>query len=444
LAVVTAAIVARIAFGLRAPAFVTNDSHSYLLPGWELIHGLGFDPIYKRPPLYPAFVGAAMALAGEEPRALAMLQHALGVVTTGLAYWIALTLGGRVAATVAGLLTGLSGALLITERYVMSETLFGFLLTGSLALWLALARRPTARFAVVCGVALGLATLCRPIGQLVLAMLAVGLIWIVGPRQALRPVLAMVVAFAIVVVPWMARNWAVHGAFTIAGGLGEGLAVRTIRYDQQFEFRDPPGGNADRQLTRARRIYRDEAKDDSAFELAKKLREGLGVSEARADDLMRHIALEGIAARPFYFVQTSADMWLKTLVGRPIRLRQDWVPWRNIAWDERVAHLLPLATPAEDREFREAELIVSVVDPARLAPILLPLAALGMLAAAKAGRRPVVVIGALVLVLLAFGAAVIGIEWRYRYPLDPAIHVLAGCGAAVLIDRMRRVRRPIA
>jgi hypothetical protein len=231
----------------------------------------------------------------------------------------------------------------------------------------------------------------------------------------------------------MARNWAVQGAFAIAGGLGEGLAVRTIRYDQQFDFREPPGGDGDRLLARARRIYREEAADGSAFELARRLREELGVSEVRADVLMRRIALDAIWSRPGYFLQGTAEMAARTFVGRPVRLRQDWTPWRNIAWEPRVAHLLPAPTPAEERAFPTAEALATLYDPARPPyPFVLSiLFGVGALSGLAASRRPALLLAALVLGLVLAGAALIGIEWRYRYPLDPLINVLAAGGLAV-------------
>ena len=58
-------------------------------------------------------------------------------------------------------------------------------------------------------------------------------------RRAIGAGLAVVAAFGLIVSPWMARNALVQGSFTLAGGLGEGLAVRTIRLDQEFDFRAP-------------------------------------------------------------------------------------------------------------------------------------------------------------------------------------------------------------
>jgi hypothetical protein len=256
-----------------------------------------------------------------------------------------------------------------------------------------------------------------------------------APRQALLPAAILLGCFAVTVLPWMARNLAVQGTFAIAGGSGEGLAVRTIRYEQQFDFREPPGGDGDRVLSRARRIYRDEAEEGSAFELAGRLRDELRVSEVEADSLMRRIALDAIGRRPLYYLQGTAEMFVSTFVGRPIRLRQDWEPWRNIAWEERVEHLLPEPTPAEDRSFPVAEVLVSLYDPARLAAPIAVLFAIGALAGLTPARRPALLLAVLVLGLLLAGAALIGIEWRYRYPLDPLINVLVAGGMVASVQR---------
>jgi hypothetical protein len=424
----------RLAFAFRAPPFITNDSLSYLLPGFDLARGLGFEPILKRPPLYPAFVGGVIALFGEELRALTLVQHLLGVATTILAYAAGHLLFGRAAGLVGGLLTALSAPLLVTEQYLMSETLFGTLLLGAIVAFLGAVRRPAAGWFALVGILVGLAALARPIAQLVAVLLALSLLVLLPrSRRSLLYGGLLLGAFALTVVPWMVRNQVVHGTFAIAGGAGEGLAVRTIRYGQRFDFREPPGGDADPLLARARRIYRDEASEDSAFQLARRLREELGVTEVQADGLMRQIALGAILRQPGYYLRGTVEMFAETFVGRPVRLRQDWLPWRNIAWEDRVAHLLPSAAPTEDRAYPTAEALVSVYDPARppFPFLVVPLFALGAASGLARGRRPVLVVAVLVLGLLLAGAALIGIEWRYRYPLDPLINVLVAGGLVV-------------
>jgi hypothetical protein len=159
---------------------------------------------------------------------------------------------------------------------------------------------------------------------MIVPLLALWLVWRYRRQRshAAKLALGLCIAFAIVVAPWMIRNLLVQGSFTVAGGMGEGIAVRTIRYDQRFDFR----ATAPEQepLRSARRIYRDEAEDGSAFELASRLRNELSVTPAVADGLMRQIALEAIRKQPMYFLSGTAGMFWDILAGRPARLRQDW------------------------------------------------------------------------------------------------------------------------
>jgi 4-amino-4-deoxy-L-arabinose transferase-like glycosyltransferase len=346
----------------------------------------------------------------------------------------------------------MSGPLIVTEQYVMSETVFGFLLAGGLLAYLSGVRAESGGRRVwlltVAGVMLALAALTRPIAQLVLALLLVSLPMLLPRwRPALIAMATIAVAFGIVVLPWMLRNASVQGTFAIAGGSGEGLAVRTIRYEQKFDFRAPPSGDPDRLTQRARSIYRDEAEDGSAFELAKRLRVELGISEVEAERLMRTFAMQAIMKQPGYYLLGTADMFVQTFVGKPIRLRQDWLPWRNIAWEERVEYLLPAPTAVEARSFNVAERLVTLYDPANVAPFLAILSVVGALSGLRAGRRPVLLVGVLVFGLLLSGAALIGIEWRYRFPLDPFINVLAAGGLLTAVGLAqagwRRYVRPL-
>src|SRR6266542_6832454 len=104
---------------------------------------------------------------------------------------------------------------------------------------------------------------------------------------------------------------------------------------------------------------------------------------------MRSIALQAILRAPGYYLRGTADMFVQTFVGRPVRLRQDWTPWRNISWPQRVAHLLPAPTPAEERSLGAVEALAGVYDPARFPfPFILALFfALGALSGLAKERR---------------------------------------------------------
>ncbi|MCC7105557.1 MAG: glycosyltransferase family 39 protein [Chloroflexi bacterium] len=442
-AIALAATLIRASFSFRAPPFITNDSLSYLLPGWQLARGGPLDTIFKRPPGYSVFVAAALWVFGsQDVTGLLVLQHLAGVVTALLAFALGRLWAGRGAGVVAGALTALSGPLLVTEQYVMSETLFGLLVTAMhLGLLHALLRRSTRSLAIA-GVLLGLAALTRPVAQIVLPLAVVAVV-VAFPRwkAALRGALVIASMYAVTVLPWMVRNQVVQGSFSIAGGLGEGLAVRTIRLDQEFEFRAPPGEDRPRA---ERRIFREEAARDSVFDMARRLRDELRLSSAEADRAMRDIALGAIAQKPMYYVAGSLDMFARMLVGRPTRLRQDWTPWRGTRWDDRVQYLFPVPTAAEDHQFEQAQLVSSLFDPPRWSVLLGGLLFAGLGLAAVRRTWTVLLIAASALGMLLASAFLVGIEWRYRYPMDPTLCAIMGCGLVWLAAGVRaggRLRR---
>ena len=78
ISLVLAAIIVIAALALRwpfidsgAPMFVTPDSESYLLPGWELAHGQGFNPELRRTPVYSVFIAGVLTLLGDNLERLA-------------------------------------------------------------------------------------------------------------------------------------------------------------------------------------------------------------------------------------------------------------------------------------------------------------------------------------------------------------------------------------
>jgi hypothetical protein len=98
----------------------------------------------------------------------------------------------------------------------MSETPF-LLLQGSVLLaGLALARYRNVWLAVLVGVLAGLTILTRGIFMLMLPLLALWLWFVLGKsRRAILVTLLMLGITGATLVPWMVRNWAVHGTFVL-------------------------------------------------------------------------------------------------------------------------------------------------------------------------------------------------------------------------------------
>ncbi len=449
----------RLGLAFRAPPFfVGGDSQTYLVPGYELARGLGFSPILKRPPLYPAFIGAAIGGLGEDLHGLALAQHALGLVTVVLTYHLGRVALNRAAGLVAGLLVAVNGSLMIYERYVMAETLFTTLLVAaSLALVVGM-RRASWPFYALGGLLLGLATLCRPAAELLLPVVpAVSLVWHRKFGVAARLCGAGLAGFALIALPWIALTYLESGSFG-SSGLGEALFWRGTRESPILIGREigRPADVADPLRQAARRLAYQRAVDEELpSDIAVLLQQRFGVSEAQADGVLRDVALELFARQPGRYVQTSFGLFGELLVGteqwlggqgksgglrrypNPQDKYGDW-------WDERIRQLAQPPSEAESNEFRNAQAITGLYQPYRYATLSLALLGCGLLGAMLVpGWRAALLPALMALWLLLSTAFLSGALPRYRYPADPLLAVVIGAGVVGLVLAARELPRTI-
>jgi 4-amino-4-deoxy-L-arabinose transferase-like glycosyltransferase len=465
----------RLAFLFRAPVFIIGDSENYFWPGYQLAREVGFDLDLRRTPGYPLFIAFVVRQVGEDLAALALVQHILGVVTCLLVAALGIRFWGAWTGLLAGLLVGLSGPLLIAEQYVMAETLFISLATVAVA-WLALAiERPRWWALLIGGLSIGVAALTRPVG-LVLAVAAL-LALAVAARQ--RPVqsgggdqsppdlddapsaaslwdvlvrsvprgLVLLAGVALVWLPWMARNAAVHGSFSADGNAGSTLVGRTMRHDRGFAFENPNDPDPARQ--RAREIMR-EGRGRFVTPTRERIKRELGLADAEANRLMRDLALEAILRQPGHYVLGTARWFWQLSQGAPERYRDHWQTRRDEGsreeWEaiEEIGHLLGPPSPLHQAQYDEAEALVSLFQPARLGPTIPLLALVGAVGLALGvggrSRRPgVAAFLALVVVgLLLAAVAMVAPHARYRYPVEPLLGLLAAGGLTTLVELARR------
>ncbi len=453
---------ARLAFAFRAPPlFVGGDSQTYLVPGYELAHGLGFAPILKRPPLYPLFVAFSIVLMGEDPHGLAFLQHLLGLGTVVLTYWLGRAVfggagslaAGRLAGLAAGLLVALNGTLVVYERYVMGETLATFLLCAAALALVVAVRRASWQLYALGGSLLALASLNRASVQLLLpVVLLAALLWHRPVRLAARLSGAMLAGFLVLVLPWVAFTWIEAGSLG-ASGLGEALFWRGSRETPNLITREigRPADVADPTRTQARRVaYNRVFEDELPSDIAVLLQQRFGYSEAEADGVLRDVAVELFARQPGFYVQTSLGLFGELLVGVEQTLGGQGksggvVRFPNVHdkydfWNERIRHLALNASAAEANEFRRAQAAVNLFQPFRWAPLLLGLLGIGMVAATVVrGWRLAwlpILLGLWLLLLTAFLSGALP---RYRYPADPLLAVGMGGGVAAVAVGARRL-----
>jgi 4-amino-4-deoxy-L-arabinose transferase-like glycosyltransferase len=215
--VTTLALVVRIvvvtAIGDRNGVF--NDSSFYRQAATSLAHGQGYTPFHlptaQWPPGWPFVLSLLYRVTGSSDYAGQLLNAVLGAATVAMLYVLVRRLfGARAGLVAAAAWSLLPGALLWTDILV-AETFYTFALVAFFLLLHLLPRRTWA--AAVLGVAVGLLTLSRGEGLLLLPVAVLGL-WVAGQwRRNLGRSAIVVLAFVAVLAPWTIRNFRVMDAF---------------------------------------------------------------------------------------------------------------------------------------------------------------------------------------------------------------------------------------
>jgi hypothetical protein len=290
---------------------------------WLRFEGI---PNSFRPPLYP-LVLAAILKAGGGSAALGLLQLTLGMATVALTCHIGQKLGLGSLSAIAGGLVALDPLLIEYTTFPMTETLFTFLVvllvavatpesdgrTGQAAESSSVAnqkgsqgisRWPTAFRAAVVGAVFGACALCRPTIWPVAGLAALWLLQRLHRthgrlRELLLPGAAAALAVAIVVSPWMLRNWKIlgspivtttHGGYTLLLGNNREFFHQVAARPLMAEWRDSQPDRFQRPWFR-----------DLVAEMDRQL--GPAAGEIAQDRWMYRRAGQEIAAEPRLFLR---------------------------------------------------------------------------------------------------------------------------------------------
>ncbi|MDP8923013.1 MAG: glycosyltransferase family 39 protein [Chloroflexota bacterium] len=449
LVVVGLALAFKLGFALRVAPFISKDSQAYFFPAWTLVHDGAFQLGLRRTPGYSGFLAGALLLVGDDLRGIILLQHLLGVGTAVLTYVLGRLAFGRLVGLGAGALAAISAPLVAYEHYLLSESLFAFAVTAALAALAWAWRRESGRLWLLGGLCVGLSTLVKPIGQIVLPLAILAPIVAARPWRfglglastttlrafAVAPALVLL-GYGLAVVPWTVRNKLVHD-LAAPSTFGRTLIARTASYDRGFVFYDPDNPPSDPVRGRALEIIQRGAKrSESDGTIATRLREELDLDPIEVNALMRDAALDVIARQPAYFVQGTLRFGLHIFNGEEISLRDHEAERKDVVWNERTRDLL-VATRSDD-DARAASQLLRWYQPAEYAPLPLVLFALGLVsAAARPAWRPALLPALAVVALILASAALNGPQERYRYPADPALTVIALGGIAGLVGLVR-------
>ncbi|HWC12290.1 MAG TPA: hypothetical protein VG455_13845 [Acidimicrobiales bacterium] len=202
-----AALVVRVLYVLSVLRDYTPVSDAYhyhtiaieVAAGHGVAHTYPFDFLHHtawRPPLYPLLLGAVYAVTGPKVGAAQALNVVLGTAVVLMAAIVAWRLAGRWAGVVAGGLAAVYPPLVFNDGPPLSEPLGLLLLLATVLLLIE-------RRAGWAGVASGLLVLSRASAQFFVVSLIGWVLWRLGWRRAL----AYVGCVALVLAPWVGRNW---------------------------------------------------------------------------------------------------------------------------------------------------------------------------------------------------------------------------------------------
>ena len=347
----------------------------------------------RRTPGYPLFIAACTRTCGlgdpvvpppkSQLRAVIFAQAILGGLIAATTWSVANRLIGddpafNGTAAIAGLSAAIDPFAIAIAAWVLSETLFTAALMA--VIWLATSTRIGIGRSVLIGAMAGVAVLARPSGLLLAPF---GLI-LVGRRWGMAKSMTAVVAFTVLLSPWIFRNWRLYDRFvptTLNVGeslydgwnpnAGGGSDMKFV--DRRKEIHGPPNGPAD---------------------------------EIAEDAFWKSEATEWAKENPKRVLELAA-----------IKLWRFWSPWPNAA------------------EFQSPLIVVGCT---AFSIIIYGGAILSVVALTRRGRWSAIAVGLIPAAYFALLHAVFVSSVRYRVPAMPMLEVLTGAGIAWVVNRRAR------
>jgi 4-amino-4-deoxy-L-arabinose transferase-like glycosyltransferase len=218
----------RIVFGTDSPEYDLLARQLNLDRGFTLQAEAPFVPTLWREPGYPLLVASVYHLTDNNIEVVVALQCLLLGLAAGVTALIGADLFGRTAGLIGGALFGLSSESAHYAHWLLTEVPFTLLLLLSVGLAMKV-RRGQWRDLFLVGVAFALTALVRAIALGALGPVALAL-GVLGPRRRWPLRVALVVAgAAVVLAPWVVRNWVAVGHPALTSRFGVNLLRRAPR-----------------------------------------------------------------------------------------------------------------------------------------------------------------------------------------------------------------------
>ncbi len=222
-------IVMAVGFLLRLGVAVQSGSHigwedeqDYLNLAQNIAQGKGFVDTQGvttafRAPGYPAFMALGVLAGIKSVVGFKVLNVLLGTLMIWLVFVLGKTLVDVKTGLIAAVLSAIYPYYLYMPSVVLATTLFTtMLLTATLLAHISVKDERLIVW-LICGVSFGILTLIRPSGAVILAAVIIWMALFIRPLPKKKSRIAVITfAAMLVVIPWMARNSAQIGTFSIS------------------------------------------------------------------------------------------------------------------------------------------------------------------------------------------------------------------------------------
>jgi hypothetical protein len=188
-----------------------------------------------KPPLYPLALAIPSLLGWKTLAAHRVVSCLMGAALVAGAGLLGRRVGGERVGLIAAGVAALYPLLVVLDGSVRSESLYAPLLAFGLLAAYRLVDRPTLGRAAVLGLVFGAAALTRSEAVLLLAIVLAVLARKLPPGARLRPLAVAAIAAALMLTPWVVRNWSELGRpllSTNSGSLAYGANCHAAYYSR--------------------------------------------------------------------------------------------------------------------------------------------------------------------------------------------------------------------
>lgn len=403
------------------------------------------------------------------------IQHALGLLIGVMLYLLLTRLGaGRWLSALGPAPVLLDSYQVYIEHFVLSETLFAFLVATAAVFLVWPSRRWAPALAAVAGLALGLATITRTVG---LALLPGAVLYLLLRRAGWRSMAGFLIPAGVVVFAYGLWFQSAHGSFGLEQYRGFTLAARVSPFADCRGLRLPPD---EAMFCDYRPPQQRPGSDVYLWSEQAPLRRRDGVPGPVRDRSAARFARRIVRHQPWDYMRTVADNFVhyfapgervgsKDNSERPLRFLTTYVPtkWHpeyapadpyntNWTWPEGVKdQVIPARYGfrlAEEETRMNVPLARRLRQYQRFGRTPGPLLALGLLVAvvpaiqrveqARRHRRAgALFLSALGVLVLLMPSALGAFDYRYRLPALVLVPPAAALGLALARARVRRRRQ---